>query len=85
MPDTPYTVEDALGTYDLQHFECFWEQRSDTKAVVGWSDSTVRAEQQQQYVGCTERGRPPALLASRGHNRLLVLAPPSRDTGRHRF
>ena len=39
---SPFSIDTALSLYDLEHFEMFWEKTLDTKAIVGWNDSTVR-------------------------------------------
>jgi hypothetical protein len=39
-----YSLEAALGLYDLQHFELHWDKGPggrDTKAIVGWNDKAV--------------------------------------------
>ncbi len=41
MQGTPFTVDTALSLYGLEHFELFWEKTLDTKAIMGWNDSTV--------------------------------------------
>ncbi|GAB4817731.1 hypothetical protein N2152v2_004777 [Parachlorella kessleri] len=38
---TPFTMDTALSLYGLDHFELFWEKTLDTKAIMGWNDSTV--------------------------------------------
>ncbi|GAB4817729.1 hypothetical protein N2152v2_004775 [Parachlorella kessleri] len=49
---SPFSVDTALSLYDLEHFELFWEKALDTKAIMGWNDSTVRkdAEPEPQVV-----------------------------------
>ncbi|KAK9823190.1 hypothetical protein WJX72_000942 [[Myrmecia] bisecta] len=35
------STDTALRMYSLQHLQCFWEKKEDTKVLVGWSDSLV--------------------------------------------
>ncbi|GAB4817725.1 hypothetical protein N2152v2_004771 [Parachlorella kessleri] len=38
---SPFNIDTALSLYELEHFEMFWEKTLDTKAIMGWNDSTI--------------------------------------------